>query len=312
MKKTLFAVALLSVCTLASCSNTLNGIKEDTHSAIDWMQDKPSSVNDSAMGWAPVGYRTLPAAEKPAVKKAEPQAVAQTTPPAGQPAPATPSAAPQTAPQDNVAKTAPAQPVDVPLSPQQQPASDANLVWHQISNYDVADPSLPANNSKPAYQPPMVQFNQSVDVFPVSGDMAPYATLSTISNEYAGNDSYDNAQVEQVYFPYGSAHVSAINRKNLSELAHSLTRQNTDYRLTVVGHASQAVDDVTDPLRRKIINFKMAQKRAFAVAHILIRAGAAPHWVEAKSVGATEPAHHLHGLSQQAADQRADVFLNAN
>ncbi|MDE2335906.1 MAG: OmpA family protein, partial [Alphaproteobacteria bacterium] len=134
----------------------------------------------------------------------------------------------------------------------------------------------------------------------------------SINSTYNGGDSYETARVEQVYFGYGSARVAPIDRKNLRELARSLTRQSDDYRLTVVGHASRSVAGVRDPLRRKIINFRMAQKRADAVAHTLVEAGASPDWVEARSAGAAQPSQHPDGRSQQAADQRADVFLDAN
>ena len=102
-----------------------------------------------------------------------------------------------------------------------------------------------------------------------------------------------------------SAAIGAADKKEL----HDIAKQNIQ-SVTVVGHASRRVDGVTDPVRRKMINFQMAQKRADAVVRELKKAGANPSWVQAVSQGDDTPNPDPGAMSQEDADRRAEVYVD--
>ena len=204
--------------------------------------------------------------------------------------------------------------LDEPSAPTQPvvkntaPSDDGSPAWNQISNYDAEHPSLPGSQetlSPEPLDPPRpvaVRYNRSVDVYPVDAYAGSYAG--------AGISPINGEMIQQVFFPYGSASVGGIDRKNLRELAQSLARNGEPYKLDVVGHASKPVNNVKDPIQREMINFKMAQKRADAVTGVLIKAGAIPDWVVSTSLGDKQPNPRRDGKSRDAADRRAEVYLN--
>ncbi len=300
MKKIAVTVALLSVSILASCSS----IDHDVHSTLSWAHGgSPSSV----LGNVPTGYPTDQSdqmqqqAPAPQQEPAAPQAMQQPAPAPQQEDYAAPS--PPPAPQQQ-AENVPPTPYPYPLNNYQ------NLIWSHLGSYSATKSRAPTV----VIMPPPVEYNTSVEVYPVNGDMAPYTSVDRMSQQYRHHlgSGYRNARVEQVYFPYGSAKVAAADRENLRELVRSLLRQSDMYTLTVVGHSSNEVAGKGSGISKQIANYSMGKKRAEAVSHVLIGAGAARRVVTTRSVGATEPAEDLHGMSQQSADQRADVFLDAN
>lgn len=159
--------------------------------------------------------------------------------------------------------------------------------WNEIQNYEM-----------PAQQPGIVD---PVSVYPVEG----YEDTSLVSLSDYGQ------LMQQIYFLHGSSNLTAAEKASLHNLAQGLSQNATaTVAVTVVGHASKRVDGVTDPLRRKMINFEMAQKRANAVTHELNSAGLNPAWVQAVSKGDEEPNTQAAGRAQEAADRRVDVYVN--
>ena len=159
--------------------------------------------------------------------------------------------------------------------------------WNEIKDYDM-----------PPDEPGIVS---PVSVYPVEG----YEDTSLASMSDYGQ------LMQQVYFLHGSSNLTGSEKKSLHNLAKGLGQNATaSVAVTVVGHASQRVDGETDPVRRKMINFEMAQKRANAVTGELNRAGLNPAWVQAVSKGDEEPNAQPGGRSQEAADRRVDVYVN--
>ena len=197
--------------------------------------------------------------------------------------------------------------VSQPASNRAPYVDDQGEVWHHISNYNAGQPSLPSEGFSPgasaAPPPSVVKYSPSVDVYPVNKDMTPYADVGDGSGPTPSGE-----MIKQVFFPYGSAAIGSVDRQELREMAQSLN--GSEYRLDVVGHASKRVDHVRDPARRELINFKMAQKRANAVVTVLRKSGVSPEWVVASSAGDNQPNLHRNGKSQEAADRRAEIFLN--
>jgi outer membrane protein OmpA-like peptidoglycan-associated protein/predicted small secreted protein len=159
---------------------------------------------------------------------------------------------------------------------------------------------------------PVVYDEGAVSIFPVDGDAAPYADVEY--NSYQPGVKMGIApsgnMAEQIFFAYGSSSVGSGDRGRLHKLAANLNRMGNPYSLNVVGHASKRVDHVKDPIRKKVINFEMAQKRANAVTQALRQVGANPDWVMATSRGDEVPNPNPGLKTQEAADRRAEVYVD--
>lgn len=295
MKKFEFALSFLSICVLASC-NTVVGAGRDLQDTVDWAHNRPSELGQN-IGDAPAGYREQP------VKKIEyPENTADTTENA------------QPADELQTVETSPAPPARSARRPLS--ASRNRLVWNRIDNYNAENPALPDGQTALAAAPhatvktasggeEIVQYGHDVQVFPVNGDVSPYTEVNAVHGGYVNGEL-----VQQVFFAHGSSTVSKIERKNLHELAQSLVHNSRDYKIDVVGHASHRVNHIHDPIQKKMINFKIAQKRANAVTAELLKAGISPNWVVASSMGDEQPNMRRNGKSQEAADRRAEVYLS--
>lgn len=160
--------------------------------------------------------------------------------------------------------------------------------WNEIQNYQ-----MPGDPAPVAADP--------VSVYPVEG----FEDASLLSIDDYGQ------LVQQIYFLHGSSSLTQGEKNALRNVAQNVSQNATaGVAVTVVGHASKRVDGVTDPMRRKMINFEMAQKRANAVTNELNRAGLNPAWVQAVSKGDEEPNAAAGGRSQETADRRVDVYVN--
>lgn len=221
---------------------------------------------------------------------------------------------------------------------QQEPpaASTGNLTWNEVGDYSapVSTPA-PAQDdlapitmtppqsdvewaAAPAAPAPVTSgqaYNKDVTVFPLDGE-APTYTYNTPSYPAGGYTTpvafTDYGQlVQQIYFAHGSASLGKTDKKNLQQLAKGIKRTADDVSVTVVGHASKRVDGVSDPIRKKMINFEMAQKRANAVTHELKKSGVNPAWVRTVSQGDDAPNPAPGTRSQEDADRRAEVYMDS-
>lgn len=195
-----------------------------------------------------------------------------------------------------------------PLSPED---------WHEIDNYGV-----PARGAAPGMHPP-VAYGESVSVYPLEEDENGVRPRHVIEQPMAAPmpvQTQESVVVEplamgygkmirQIFFGHGSAHLGATDRKQLASSARTIDKSGS-VSVTVVGHASHRVNTTDDPIRKKEINFEMAQKRANAVTNALISQGVQPGWVLAVSKGDDEPNMNRGRRSQEAADRRVEVFMN--
>lgn len=168
---------------------------------------------------------------------------------------------------------------------------------------------------KPVYQEPSWKEQQEAEALLLAetdfidpADAYPQDVVEETALIVAGDHG---PLVEQIYFRHGSAKLSASEQQSLRALAQGINKNATaGVGVTVVGHASTRVDGVQDPVRRKMVNFEMAQKRANAVTNELNRAGLNPAWIQTVSKGDDEPAAVLTGgRTQEEADRRADIFV---
>lgn len=187
--------------------------------------------------------------------------------------------------------------------------------WHEIDGYGVP--------SAAGTQPP-VAYTDSVSVYPLEEDAngvrprhvieqpTPEAMPMPAQQESVSVEPLAMAygeMVQQLYFQHGSAHVGTGDRKQLATAARRIKKRG-NVSVTVVGHASHRVNTTDDPIRKREINFEVAQKRANAVTNALTSQGIQPGWVMAVSKGDDEPNMHPGRRSQEAADRRVEVFMN--
>jgi outer membrane protein OmpA-like peptidoglycan-associated protein len=192
-----------------------------------------------------------------------------------------------------------------------EPAAAPAHEWRAIGSLDAApaDDLAPVTSDsavvvggEPAFPPyGGQQYNDAVRVFPLDGDDG-YTPSYAVSSYAYGR------LVQKIYFAHASAAIPAGDRRKLGAVARGLDGQGDS--VTVVGHASHRVDGVTDPVRRQMINLKMAQKRADSVTRVLKDAGVNPGWVQAVSRGDEEPNAEPGDMTQEAADRRVEVFVN--
>lgn len=167
--------------------------------------------------------------------------------------------------------------------------------WNDLGAYDSGMPPVGED------------YNQSVTVYPVDGQPQ-YMDDGAYYQEQPVYDG-QGSLVQQVYFKHGSSKLSKSDKESLKSFGKSLQNDGS-VGLTVVGHASHRVNGVSDPMRKKEINFEMAQKRASAVTKTLQDAGVNPGWVETVSRGDEEPNANPGSMGQEAADRRAEVYLH--
>lgn len=153
----------------------------------------------------------------------------------------------------------------------------------------------------------------SVTVYPVddappmpaqdTGMMPAPVTETPVVNPYG-------QVAQEVYFDHGMSSLSDSGKQTIQSFAQGLKAESGPVSVTVVGHASTRVDTTDDPVRRKMINFDIAQKRATAVTRELGRAGVSPDWVQAVSKGDEEPNPNPGSLGQEASDRRVQIYTN--
>ena len=181
------------------------------------------------------------------------------------------------------------------LKPKPQVAEAPAQQWNDLGAYDNGMPPLGE------------EYNQNVTVYPVDGQPQ-YMDDGAYYQEQPVYDSQGQL-VQQVYFKHGSSNLSKSDKDSLKSFGKTLQNDGS-VGLTVVGHASQRVNGVSDPSRKHDINYKMAQKRANAVTKTLKEAGVNPGLIQTVSKGDAEANPYPGSMGQEAADRRAEVYLH--
>lgn len=308
MKAVKLTFCFLTLLTLSACSNTWEGIKADMRSPndrrpppqvsqtkegvkadwqdlSDWTHGRPSHMAAVA-GPIPSGYAGQNEVANSQFTLLKPSGVERVE---------------QSSRWEDVGSLDRLHPVSMPIG---EPPMDEQAP--EVQNND--DSNMP----QPLTREP-ISYNDDVHIYPVDGDAEPYGGAHL--NEAANNT--DNSvyaapagkMAEQVFFPYGSAKVEPVYKESLRSLSNRL-KASRDYDISVVGHASKRVDNVEDPIRRKMINLSMAQKRSDAVTSELHKAGVNPAKVKSISRGDEEPNPTPDGKPQEEADRRVEVFVD--
>ena len=116
-----------------------------------------------------------------------------------------------------------------------------------------------------------------------------------------------SVKVATIQFVSGSARLSQGDR-NILRAVYRLHRQRGG-RVRVVGHSSSRTRSM-DPIRHKMVNFKISADRAEAVAGALVRAGLRRDDISLSARSDSEPLYYEVMPTGEAGNRRAEVFID--
>lgn len=167
----------------------------------------------------------------------------------------------------------------------------------------------------------------SVEVFPME-PAERYAGVETVSLDSASTDvllgqpSFKDGKprsdnfvsiaapgepIVRIYFAHDSADLDPSAIGDISAVSARFNPNRADYILSVEGHASLQSSE-TDPVRRRIVNMRVATDRAYNVARALMEAGIAPEKIRTVSWGESMPSGPRGGMDANAASRRVEIF----
>ena len=115
-------------------------------------------------------------------------------------------------------------------------------------------------------------------------------------------------RIATIQFENGSARLSAADRQILANV-RQLQRERGG-RLHIVGHASSRTRAM-DPVRHKMINFKVSIERANVIARELMHMGFMKEQLLVDAVSDTVPLYYEFMPTGEAANRRAEIYLES-
>lgn len=115
-------------------------------------------------------------------------------------------------------------------------------------------------------------------------------------------------KVATIHFPNGSAALTARDRQIIAE-ALQLKRERGG-RIHIIGHASSRTRS-SDPIRHKMVNFKVSADRADAVARELIRLGVKKEELAVDAISDAQPVYFEFMPTGEAGNRRAEIYLES-
>ena len=115
-------------------------------------------------------------------------------------------------------------------------------------------------------------------------------------------------RVATIQFNNGSARLTASDRKILANV-RQLQRERGG-RIHIIGHASSRTRSM-DPVRHKMVNFKVSVERANIIARELIRMGFKKEQLVVDAVSDTEPMYFEFMPTGEAGNRRAEIYLES-
>jgi len=113
-------------------------------------------------------------------------------------------------------------------------------------------------------------------------------------------------RVATIQFANGSAQLSATDRRILANVRQ--LHKERGGRVHIVGHASSRTRTM-DPVRHKMVNFKVSVDRANTIARELMRMGFKKEQIVVDAVSDTEPVFYEFMPTGEAGNRRAEIYL---
>jgi flagellar motor protein MotB len=115
-------------------------------------------------------------------------------------------------------------------------------------------------------------------------------------------------RVATIQFNNGSARLTASDRQILSNV-RQLQRERGG-RIHIIGHASSRTRSM-DPVRHKMVNFRVSVERANIIARELVRMGFKKEQLVVDAVSDTEPMYFEFMPTGEAGNRRAEIYLES-
>ena len=116
-----------------------------------------------------------------------------------------------------------------------------------------------------------------------------------------------SSHLATIQFESGSARLTAQDRRVLDDVVK--VKNETGGVLRVVGHASSRTANL-DPMRHKMVNFRISARRADEVATALIRKGVPADTIFVEAVSDSQPIYYEVMPAGDVGNQRAEIYLD--
>ena len=230
------------------------------------------------------------------------------------PAPSAPSSAPPT-PQ---AVVTPGLPSPIPMAPAVapgpavlKPGSTLQMVYQQQLALSAPRPPAPivapSASLAPASTPSASALPPPAPITPSASAEAMVVGTPRGLEEYRVGARAISSNIATIYFSNNSARLSSRDRVQLQQVASR--QREVDGALRVIGHASSRTRDM-DPVRHKLVNFKISVDRATAVSEELMRYGVSPDALYVGAVSDAEPVTTEIMPADEVYNRRVEIFLD--
>lgn len=180
--------------------------------------------------------------------------------------------------------------------PSGQGAGSAPDVTTDFSALDDATAARPGTNTG-AYQAALAGYGLQ----PGATEFG--STASIVSGYVPTGQAY---LAGTVYFGHGSANLSGAEQAQIRQLAQEAEQSGAVVR--ILGHASSRTADMELPLHDRV-NFKVSERRAQAVAKVMIQAGLPADRVYVEALADAAPAYYEIMPSGEAGNRRAEILF---
>ncbi len=182
----------------------------------------------------------------------------------------------------------------------------------------AAPPPPPPASAESAPPPPPVPSIGSATALPgssaagttVIGGSESDTQLAALPNSLTTYDpsAYRvSTHISTVTFPTGSSRLTAADRRALDDVIK--LREQYDGAIRVIGHASSRTQNL-DPMRHKLVNFRVSLNRANSVAAALIAKGLPADRLFVGAVSDNEPVYYEVMPAGETGNQRAEIYLD--
>lgn len=152
----------------------------------------------------------------------------------------------------------------------------------------------------------------------IGGDGAPNSSSGVPALQSSGSapnalSAYDasafrvSTHISTITFQRGSSKLTAADQRALDDVIKLREQYNGVVR--VIGHASSRTQDL-DPLRHKLVNFRVSLNRANAVAAALMARGLPADRLFVGAVSDNEPLYYEVMPAGESGNQRAEIYLD--
>lgn len=169
-------------------------------------------------------------------------------------------------------------------------------------------PPLPSLGSATASSmPPTPRSSGSTTVIGRNETGTQLAALPKSMSAYDPSAYRVSIHISTITFPTGSSRLTASDRRVLDDVIK--LRQEYNGAVRVIGHTSSRTQNL-DPLKHKLVNFRVSLNRANAVAAALMAKGLPSDRIFVSAVSDNEPLYSEVMPAGESGNQRTEIYLD--